>query len=81
MALTGSLSTTSTTLKGSLRPDTGLNARSLAVGTAGKFLELTDIDPVDLNDGAVVIYNESKEKFEIKREMDNPNTKIIGGTF
>jgi len=42
---------------------------------------MTDVDPVDLNDGAVVIYNAVSEKFEIRRDMQNPNTKIIGGTY
>ena len=69
-----------TVLKGALKPSGSMRVKTLNL-SSGRFLEMTDVDPVDLNDGAVVIYNAVREKFEIRRDMQNPNTKIIGGTY
>jgi hypothetical protein len=57
-----------------------LRVKTLNLST-GRLLELTDVDPVDLGDGSVVVYNASSEKFEIRRKMENANTRIIGGTY
>ena len=69
-----------TVLKGALKPSGSMRVKTLNL-SSGRFLEMTDVDPVDLNDGAVIVYNETSEKFEIRRTMENPNTKIIGGTY
>jgi len=49
--------------------------------SSGRLLELTDVDPVDLGDGSIIVYNATSEKFEIRRKLENANTKIIGGTY
>ena len=57
-----------------------MRVKTLNLST-GRLLELTDVDPVDLGDGSVIVYNETSEKFEIRRKMENANTRIIGGTY
>ena len=69
-----------TVLKGALKPTSSMRVKTLNLST-GRLLELTDVDPVDLGDGSVVVYNASSEKFEIRRKMENANTRIIGGTY
>jgi|TARA_R110000803_G_scaffold67070_3_gene128666 hypothetical protein len=69
-----------TVLKGAIGPTSNLRVKTLNLST-GRLLELTDVDPVDLGDGSVVVYNASSEKFEIRRRMENANTRIIGGTY
>ena len=69
-----------TVLKGAIGPTSNLRVKTLNLSTA-RLLELTDVDPVDLGDGSVVVYNASSEKFEIRRKMENANTRIIGGTY
>lgn len=69
-------------LQGNLTTGRNIQAKALNVGgVIGKLADLSDIDAVDLGDGAMLIYNESSGKFEIRREIQNPNTKIIGGSF
>ena len=69
-----------TVLKGAMKPSGTMRVKTLNL-SSGRLLEMTDVDPVDLNDGAVIVYNSISEKFEIRRTMENPNTKIIGGTY
>ena len=69
-----------TVLKGAIGPTSNLRVKTLNLST-GRLLELTDVDPVDLGDGSVVVYNATSEKFEIRRRMENANTRIIGGTY
>ena len=69
-----------TVLKGALKPTSNMRVKTLNL-SSGRLLELTDVDPVDLGDGSVVVYNATSEKFEIRRKMENANTRIIGGTY
>ena len=69
-----------TVLKGAIGPTSNLRVKTLNLST-GRLLELTDVDPVDLGDGSVVVYTATSEKFEIRRKMENANTRIIGGTY
>jgi len=69
-----------TVLKGAIKPAASMRVKTLNL-SSGRLIELADIDPLDLNDGAVIVYNETSEKFEIRRDIRNPNTKIIGGTY
>ena len=59
-----------TVLKGAIGPTSNLRVKTLNLST-GRLLELTDVDPVDLGDGSVVVYNASSEKFEIRRRIKN----------
>jgi len=53
----------------------------VAIVPPQKITDLTDVDASLLDDGAVMVYDLSTQKFVVKPEMDNPNTKIIGGSF
>lgn len=70
-----------TSLKGKLTTQNSVQAKTIAVGVPTRLLDLIDVDASQLGDGAVLIYNASENKFETKQEVDNPNTKIIGGSF
>lgn len=61
--------------------DNRIQAKTVAVGAPTKLLDLIDVDSTLLGDGAVLIYNAQENVFETKQEVDNPNTKIIGGSF
>ncbi len=78
--LQGSISSTGTTIKGSVAPAAGLSVKTVNL-SAGRLIELSDVNPLDLNDGAVIVYNSTSEQFEIRRDMQNANTRIIGGTY
>lgn len=58
-----------------------MQTATVAITPALRLTDLADVDPTLLGDGAVLIYNLSEQKFETKQEIDNPNTKIIGGSF
>ena len=43
--------------------------------------QLADVDASTVTDGSVLIYNGVRNVFETKTDIENPNTKIIGGSF
>jgi hypothetical protein len=43
--------------------------------------ELADVDISQLEEGSVLIYNSTADKFETKSEVSNGNLRIIGGSF
>lgn len=68
-------------LKGKLGTQNNVQAKTVAVVPPSKLVDLVDVDTTLLGDGAVLIYNAYTNTFETKQEVDNPNTKIIGGAF
>lgn len=68
-------------LKGVLNTQPGIQAKTVAIAPSQSLLDLNDIDSSGLDDGAVMIYDLSSQKFVITQTMDNQNTKIIGGSF
>jgi hypothetical protein len=80
MALQGQIISGTTQLKASIAPATTQQVSTFNLG-AGKLIDLTDIDSSDIGDGAVIVYNATSTKFEIRRSIQNANTKIIGGTY
>ena len=43
--------------------------------------QLTDVDLTNLGDGSMLIYNGAANKFVSNVEINNSNTRIIGGSF
>jgi hypothetical protein len=43
--------------------------------------DLGDIDATAKSDGAMIIYNATTGKYEVKTEIQNENLNIIGGTY
>ena len=68
-------------LKGSIGRPTAVQAKTVAVGSPARLTELVDVDATQLDDGAMIVYELSTQKFSIRNEVDNANTKIIGGNY
>jgi hypothetical protein len=61
-----------------------LQVKTMALGiTSMSLTDLTDIDASQLEDGAMMVYDEQIAKFVLKAEVDHPRskTKIIGGKY
>lgn len=46
-----------------------------------KLGDLGDVDASGQTDGAMIIYNATTGKYEVKTEIQNQNLNIIGGTY
>ena len=78
----GKLSTTSGAIKTRLTSQQELQVSKFTVSTElTPLTSLSDVDTTLLADGAMLIYNGTRQLFEAKPDVDNPNTKIIGGSF
>lgn len=71
-------------IKVKINQDKTLKVKTMALGIQSmSLLDLTDIDATDLEDGAMMVYDEQIAKFVLKAEVDHPRskTKIIGGKY
>jgi hypothetical protein len=71
-------------IKVKINQDKTLKVKTMALGIQSmSLLDLTDIDATDLEDGAMMVYDEQIAKFVLKSEVDHPRskTKIIGGKY
>lgn len=71
-------------IKVKINQDKTLKVKTMALGiTSMSLLDLTDIDATQLEDGAMMVYDEQIAKFVLKAEVDHPRsrTKIIGGKY
>jgi hypothetical protein len=71
-------------IKVKVNQDKTLKVKTMALGiTSMSLLDLTDIDATQLEDGAMMVYDEQIAKFVLKSEVDHPRskTKIIGGKY
>ena len=80
MAIKGSMRTDGP-IKAKINTGSTLNAKTIMVSSTQRFTDLSDVDSTLLDDGAVVIYDLETQTFKLKNEMNNSNTKIIGGSF
>ncbi len=55
-------------------------AQTVKLGVV-KLKDLSDVDISQLEEGSVLIYNSTEDKFETKSEVSNGNLRIIGGSF
>jgi len=58
-----------------------VQARTIAIGSPTSLGNLTDVNLDGVADGSMLIYDGASDKFVARREIQNPNTKIIGGSF
>ncbi len=58
-----------------------IQARTVAIGQPQKLTDLADIDSSKLANGATLVYDLASQTFIVTNEMDNPDTKIIGGKY
>lgn len=71
-------------IKVKINQDKTLKVKTMALGiTSMSLLDLTDVDATQLEDGAMMVYDEQIAKFVLKAEVDHPRskTKIIGGKY
>lgn len=71
-------------IKVKINQDKTLKVKTMALGIQSmSLLDLTDIDASQLEDGAMMVYDEQIAKFVLKAEVDHPRskTKIIGGKY
>lgn len=74
-----STSTTST-IVGKTSSGKRIEVNKLGVGTIGRLTELSDVDVTNLEQGAVLIYDETVGKFVAKSTMED-GTTIEGGHY
>lgn len=80
MAITARISETSS-VKGKITQTNPVQAKTVSIGQPQKLTDLTDIDSTNLANGATLIYDLASQTFKVTNEMDNPDTKIIGGKY
>ncbi|MBI19555.1 MAG: hypothetical protein CMB73_03160 [Euryarchaeota archaeon] len=70
-----------TNIKAVVSSGTNLRAKTVAIAPRQSLLDLTDVNPSGLADGAVLLYDAATQQFLVKNEMDKATTKIIGGHY
>jgi hypothetical protein len=68
-------------IKATINKQVKVRARTVEVGTGIKLTDLTDIDVSALDNGAMLIYDLSQQKFILTNRLDNPDLRIIGGIY
>lgn len=68
-------------IKATINKQAKVKARTVEVGTGVKLTDLTDIDSTNLDNGAMLIYDLSQQKFILTNQIDNPDLRIIGGIY
>lgn len=68
-------------IKSTIRGLQNAQARTIAIGAPNSLGDLSDIDLTAIADGAVLVYSGTLQKFVAVTEVNNSNTKIIGGSF
>lgn len=68
-------------IKATINKQAKVKARTVEVGTGVRLTDLTDIDSTNLDNGAMLIYDLSQQKFILTNQIDNPDLRIIGGIY
>jgi hypothetical protein len=68
-------------IKASLSNLSSVQARTVAIGAPKALSDLSDVEMGSVADGALLVYNGTSGKFVATVELNNQNTKIIGGSF
>lgn len=74
--------TSGTALKAKVTPNNDFLVTNYAVNTANiRIRDIFDVDPAELTDGSVLLYDGVREVWETTPLMNNQNTIINGGNF
>ena len=57
-----------------------ITAQTLRVGNIA-LADLTDVNSSGQTDGAILQYNATSSKYEVKTQLNNSNLTITGGTY
>jgi hypothetical protein len=68
-------------IKATINKTAKVQARTIEVGAGYKLTDMTDIDASGLDNGAMLIYDLSLQKFILTNRISNPDLRIIGGLF
>jgi hypothetical protein len=68
-------------IKSTVRGLQNVQARTVAIGAPKSMGDLSDVDLSAVGDGALLVYNGVLQKFVANPELNNSNTKIVGGSF
>lgn len=68
-------------IKATINKQIKVRARTVEVGTGVQLTDLTDIDATNLDNGAMLIYDLSQQKFLLTNQINNPDLRIIGGIY
>jgi len=68
-------------IKATINKRVKVQARTIEVGTGFQLTDLTDVDASNLDNGAMLIYDLSVQKWIITNRISNPDLRIIGGSF
>lgn len=81
MSITGKV-TTRNNIKGRVTPSKEVQVTSFKLDPATiQLADLMDVDPTELGDGAMLVYDESTGKWKMDPEVKNAKTIINGGHF
>jgi len=67
-------------IKASVKHQNEIVAETLKVGGIA-LADISDIDATGKVDGALLIYNATSEKFELKTDVENENITITAGLY
>lgn len=68
-------------IKATINKTAKVRARTVEVGTGIRLTDLVDVDTTNLDNGAMLIYDLSQQKFLLTNQIDNPDLRIIGGIY
>jgi hypothetical protein len=68
-------------IKATINKRIKVRARTVEVGTGVQLTDLSDIDATNLDNGAMLIYDLSQQKFLLTNQINNPDLRIIGGIY
>ena len=68
-------------IKATINKQIKVRARTVGVGTGVQLTDLSDIDATNLDNGAMLIYDLSQQKFLLTNQINNPDLRIIGGIY
>jgi hypothetical protein len=68
-------------IKATINKTAKVRARTVEVGSGIRLTDLTDVDTALLDNGAMLIYDLTTQKFILTNRIDNPDLRIIGGIY
>ena len=67
-------------IKARINNKKSVEVKAVSVGTAGRLSDLSDLDMTLIEQGAVLVYDESSGKWRAKKELED-GTSLNGGQY
>lgn len=82
MSIKGRVTPQGNKVTGQVNPQNQITVTEYRTNPANISLaSLFDVDMATASDGAVLVYSETRSKFEVTPEIKNPNTQVNGGHY